>query len=125
MIPGARSFRPNPRKMAIPAPRADPHTPRYRCHEGVRQNRQVNGLFHYPRFYNPVFFEFPGMEYLQGNRPAIPDLLRALLVHNRIMPQAVHSKVRVNGLEKCDLLREVSILVLLNLPNGLQTILEG
>jgi len=37
------------------------------------------------------------------------------------MTQAVHGEVLVNVLKKYDLLREICILVLLDLPNGHQT----
>lgn len=52
------------------------------------------------RFLNPVFFQFPGMEYGNRNREPFPDLPETLFVHLRIMAQVVHGKVLVNSLKK-------------------------
>jgi hypothetical protein len=49
---------------------------------------------------NPVFHQFPGIEYFDIDRSALPVLLHAIVIHCRIMPQVMLGKIFVNDLKE-------------------------
>jgi hypothetical protein len=64
------------------------------------QTRYNYGLSENNRFYNPVFHQFPGIEYFDINRSALPVPMHTIVIHLRIMPEVMHGKIFVNGFKE-------------------------